>query len=143
MRTESKKSVRKVCRSQPFNAFEEIEKRASYLEHFFLFQRARVLGIGGVDPTIGLTGADDYDMIWALLEHGASVSIVEECLYNYRDHHEQRLTLRDQDQQLKDLGKILTKHKVSEEDRKRLLADKAKWYGRPIYQVLEELKSTT
>src|SRR5262249_25965847 len=71
-----------------------LEQRAAYLEPFFLFKRDGLLAAGGVDERIGLTGADDYDLIWTLLERGASVGVLPRRLYNYRDHFESRLTLR-------------------------------------------------
>jgi hypothetical protein len=108
-----------------------IEQRASYIGHFMLFNRAKVLSIGGVDPDIGLTGADDYDMIWTMLEAGASVEFVPEVMYFFRDHDGVRLTMRDQHSQIADLRKILTKHGIVGEEAERLVEAKKKWYGTP------------
>ena len=117
-----------------------IEAKACYLEHFFLFNRNKLLEVGGVDESIGLTGPDDYDLIWTLLEHGASVSIVGKSLYNYRDHDGERLTLRSKDDQVQDLEKIFRKHGVPECEKKRLIEMHARWYGEPIYRVLARLQ---
>ena len=114
-----------------FDALPSLQAKASYVGHFLLFRRSKVLAVGGVDPEIGLTGADDYDLIWTLLEHGASVKLVPEPLYHYRDHDGLRLTLRNQEDQIRDLRKILAKHRVTPEETERLVAQKAKWYGVP------------
>jgi len=44
-------------------------------------------------------------MIWVLLEHGATVAIVEQQLYNYRDHHGDRLSLRHLEEATSGAGK--------------------------------------
>jgi len=116
-----------------YNKFTTIEQRASYIGHFMLFNRAKMLSIGGVDPNIGLTGADDYDMIWTLLEAGASVQLVPEMMYFVRDHHGVRLTMRDQQSQIEDLRKILTKHGIVGEEAERMVEVKKRWYGTPGY----------
>lgn len=110
-----------------------IEQRASYIGHFMLFNRAKMLSVGGVDPNIGLTGADDYDLIWTMLEAGASVHLVSETLYFLRDHDGVRLTMRDQQSQIEDLRKILTKHGIVGEEAEKLVEAKKKWYGTPGY----------
>jgi GT2 family glycosyltransferase len=116
-----------------------LEEKASYLDHFFLFRKKNVLDVGGVDELIGLTGADDYDLIWTLLEHGATVSIVGRSLYNYRDHGEERLSLRNREDQVRDLEKILDKHGISAHDRKAIVERHSIWYGKPIQVVLKSL----
>jgi hypothetical protein len=116
-----------------------LEEKASYLDHFFLFRKKKVLDVGGVDELIGLTGADDYDLIWTLLEHGATVSIVGKSLYNYRDHGEERLSLRKREDQVRDLEKILDKHGVSAHDRNAIVERHSLWYGEPIQAVLKSL----
>ena len=117
-----------------------LEAKASYLEHFFLFNRSKLLEVGGVDESVGLTRADDYDLIWTMLEHGASVSIVGKSLYKYRDHEGERLTLRSKDDQVRDLKKILDKHGVPDCEKNRLIEAHSKWYGEPIYRVLARLQ---
>lgn len=120
-----------------FDALPTLERKASYLNHFFLFRRDPVLAVGGVDPTIGNVGPDDYDLPWTLLEHGASVAIVERGLYHYRDHDQERLTLRPQQDQLRDLRRLLAKHGVAPADADRLADMKARWYGVPVHFALE------
>ena len=80
-----------------FDRLETLERRASSLEHFFLFQKRALLDAGGVDEHVGLTGCDDYDLIWTMLERGATVRVLERPLYNYRDHGEERLSLRSRE----------------------------------------------
>jgi hypothetical protein len=121
-----------------YQKLKTIEERASYIDHFMLLNRALVLKIGGVDPNIGLTGADDYDMVWTLLEAGASVKLIPEFLYRMRDHGETRLTMRDQNAQVADLRKILAKHGICEEDIERLVEAKKKWYGTPGYVAIQD-----
>lgn len=94
-----------------------------------------------MDESIGVTGPDDYDLIWTMLEHGASVSIVEKSLYNYRDHEGERLTLRSREDQVRDLEKILDKHGVPDCEKKELIKKHSKWYGEPIYRVLARIEN--
>ena len=114
------------------------EAKANYLGAFLLFRREALLSVGGVDETIGLTGPDDYDLIWTLLETGARVEIVEEILYHYRDHREERLTLRSREEQIADLEAILDKHGVRGARRRRILREHAPWFGRPVRAALSE-----
>jgi glycosyltransferase involved in cell wall biosynthesis len=120
-----------------FDKLPDHQARASYIGHFLLFRRTAFLAAGGVDPEIGLTGADDYDLIWTMLEHGASVSLVPQALYHYRDHDGQRLTMRRQEDQIRDLRKILTKHGVPTDEMERLVAAKARWYGVPCHVAIK------
>ncbi|UCC82206.1 MAG: glycosyltransferase [Gemmatimonadota bacterium] len=115
-----------------------LERRASYLSHFFLFKKSALLAVGGVDEAIGCTGPDDYDLIWTLLERGATVSVVEKCLYRYRDHEGERLTLRGRDEQVQDLVKILDKHGVTGRQKEELISWHARSYGHPAYVTARE-----
>jgi len=109
---------------------------ADYLGHFLLFKRVKVLEVGGVDPAIGRTGPDDYDLLWVLLENGATAAVVEKCLYNFRDHTEGwRLTLQSASEQLANLERIFDKHKLPSELRPGIRARHGRWYGRSIAQV--------
>ncbi len=118
-----------VCETMPsteiFLSLPTAEAKASYIGHFFLFNREKFLAVGGVDPSIGLTGADDYDLIWTLLEHDARVRVIEQSLYNYRDHDGVRLTMRAQEDQIQDLKKILTKHGVTDAEQDTLVSEKS------------------
>jgi len=112
------------------------QQRASYIDHFMLLNREAVLAVGGVDPDIGLTGADDYDLPWMMLEQGATVHLVNEELYHARDHNEVRLTLRDREAQVADLRRLLAKHRVDPDEIERLVAAKQKWYGVPVHVAI-------
>jgi glycosyltransferase involved in cell wall biosynthesis len=121
-----------------FDRRKHLDERASHLSHFFLFRRDRLKAIGGVDETLGdFPGIDDFDMIWVLLERGASVSIVQRSLYNYRDHEGERLTLREPAEAIAGLERIMRKHHVTEADRARIMAAHTPWYGEPIHRVIQ------
>jgi hypothetical protein len=117
---------------EEYEALPTIEAKASYLEHFFLFRRRTLLQFGGVDERVGLTGPDDYDMIWTLLSGGATVSILEDQLYNYRDHLGPRLSLRDERLQIEDLAKILDKHGISGHQRRDIIEQHRPWFGKTL-----------
>jgi len=116
-----------------FRRLPSLERKASYLQHFFLFRRQALREVGFVDEQVGLTGPDDFDLIWTLLERGASVSIVPAQVYNYRDHGGERLTLRSAEAQVDDLRKILDKHGVHGEERARIIAWHSASYGLPCH----------
>lgn len=133
--------TREILRRNPvhreYEALSSLQAKASYLTHFFLFRKQTLLAVGGVDETVGLTGPDDYDLIWTLLEHEASIATVSSPLYHYRDHSGPRLSLRAAAAQRDDLAKILSKHKVYGEERRRLIEDHSRWYGRRVEVVLK------
>jgi GT2 family glycosyltransferase len=136
--TDGRTCLEEVSRTPSQAEFERrstLESKASYLEHFFLFRRAALLAAGGVDETVGLTGCDDYDLIWTLLERGATVAVLPRRLYNYRDHSEARLSLRSRPAQCEDLARILDKHRVHGAERARIMADHANWFGEPVHLV--------
>ncbi len=115
----------------------DLEQKAAYLRHFFLFQKRILEAVGGLDESLGDSpGIDDYDLPWVLLEHGASVAIVGKNLYHYRDHQGDRLTTGKRQDMVATMEKILTKHQVTGEQKERLLGSKARWFGRPIQAVL-------
>ena len=90
-----------------------LEHKARYLTHFFFFSRAAVLDVGGVDETLGdLSGVDDFEMVWRMLEAGASVAFTAGSHYRVRDHPGDRLTMRSSAEQLVSLGRMLDKHAV-------------------------------
>lgn len=126
----------RIPSAQRYARLQSDEARADYIGYFMLFRRKRFLDVGGVDPKIGLTGADDYDLTWTLLEAGAKVGFIERGLYCVRDHDRHRLTLRDPEIQIRDLTKILRKHGIAGKQAEELIARKRKWFGKPIYRVL-------
>ncbi|MFT5112268.1 MAG: hypothetical protein ACI8P9_001592 [Parasphingorhabdus sp.] len=122
--------------NQVFQEFGSLQEKASYLEHFFMFRKSKFLEVGGVDDTIGLTGPDDYDLIWCLLEHGASLQLISEPLYNYRDHDGIRLSLKEPSIQIRSLQKTLNKHHVIGLERQRIIESHAQWFGVTVRQAL-------
>lgn len=119
-----------------------LERRAAYLTHFLLFSRSKVDSIGGLDETLGETpGIDDYDLIWTLLEHGATVGITGRPLYNYRVHRGDRLTLRSRAEQTRTLSRILDKHGVRDPERAHLVERQAVWFGRSEDVVYAERRA--
>ncbi len=119
-----------------------LERRAAYLTHFLLFSRSKVYSIGGLDETLGETpGIDDYDLIWTLLEHGATVGITGRPLYNYRVHRGDRLTLRSREEQTRTLSRILDKHGVSDPERAHLVERQVVWFGRSEDVVYAERRA--
>lgn len=135
-------SISRTPSIQEFERLPTMERKASYLKHFLLFKRARLLEVGGVDETIGSTGPDDFDLPWTLLEHGATVSIVPEQLYNYRDHSGERLSLRNPESQVRDLEKILDKHGIQGTERDRIIQHHSLSYGR-TYQETARLRAVS
>jgi GT2 family glycosyltransferase len=123
-----------------YRRLHEQADRADYLTHFFLFRREALDAIGGVDETIGDSpGVDDFDLIWCLLDLGASVAIVEERLYNYRDHGGERLTTRNREDMLATFNSILDKHGVAGQERERLVRAHSLWFGKSMMSVYQEL----
>jgi hypothetical protein len=103
---------------------------------------SKILEVGGADETLGdARGIDDYDLVWVLLEHGASVGIVERfCYYYYGDHDRERLTLGPPGELRVVAARTLDNHGVSEVERERILALRARWFGRPIHVVKAALE---
>lgn len=123
----------RALRMDHFEALPDLERKARYLTHLFVFKRSALERVGGVDESLGDSpGIDDYDLIWVLLEHGASVAIVEECLYNYRDHEGERLTTRNVEEMTRTMRRILVKHKVPDDQLEALLREHARWFGRSM-----------
>lgn len=136
-----RKITERAITMSEYDAKPSLEAKANYLKHFFMFSKKKLLDVGGVDESVGLTGPDDYDLIWTMLEYGATVNVVEKSLYNYRDHFGERLTLRSRVDQVRDLERILGKHGVKEHERKVLIERHSIWYGEPIQVVQEKLET--
>jgi glycosyltransferase involved in cell wall biosynthesis len=116
-----------------------MERKARYLQHFFLFRKTKLMEIGGADESLGdFPGIDDFDMIWVLLERGATVAIVEEQLYNYRDHDGQRLSLKPPQEATAVLERILDKHGVIDPERAIVIEEHSRWYGRRLDAVIHK-----
>lgn len=135
------KQAHRFLKRYIYDRLTTLQSKANYLSHFFLFKRDALLRVGGLDETIGdAPGVDDYDLIWTLLECGATVSIVEQTLYCYRDHEGERLTMRPPPEQIEGLLKILNKHGVPEPDRTALLNSHAIWFGKSMRTVLDTFR---
>jgi hypothetical protein len=133
--------VSRTPRVHEFLQCETLERKASYLQHFFLFRKSKLQQIGGADESLGdFPGIDDFDMIWVLLEHRATVAIVEQQLYNYRDHHRDRLSLRHVEEAAAGLERILDKHGVVDPERAEIRREHSKWFGRQLHVVFDELR---
>jgi glycosyltransferase involved in cell wall biosynthesis len=115
-------------------------ERAKFLGYFFLFRRRTLMDAGGVDEAIGDSpGVDDFDLIWCLLDRGASGSIVEEQLYNVREHPGERLTNRSQEEMTATFTRILEKHQVTGKARGRLMREHSLWFGESIWSVNQRI----
>jgi hypothetical protein len=112
-----------------------LERKAAYLQPLLLLRRTAVEACGGVDESLGdAPGLDDFDLIWTLLERGASVAVAGKSVYNYRDHPGERLTLGDRARMEATMSAILTKHGLSGDEHESVLAGHAKWFGRTLRQ---------
>ena len=132
--------LRRVLDPARFAARETLEGRADYLTHFLLFRKSRLDEVGGVDESLGnAPGIDDYDLVWTLLERGATVGMTSRPFYNFTIHDGERLTMRNREEQIRTLGKIFDKPGLHGEERERRLAEHARWFGRPETEVWEEL----
>lgn len=129
----------RTLRREEYERKADLEQKAAYLRHFFLFQKRALEMAGGLDESLGDSpGVDDYDLPWVLLDRGASVAIAGRSLYRYRDHAGERLTTRKREDLLATMERILDKHGVTGERKQRLLRAKARWFGRTMQSVLEE-----
>lgn len=116
-----------------------LSDKANFLGHFLLFRRSTLEATGGLDESLGDSpGVDDFDLIWCLLERGATVAIVPEALYNYRDHEGERLTRRSIEEMNRTFQRILDKHHVTGEERERLIRNHSRWFGRSMWSVYQE-----
>lgn len=114
--------------------------QANFLGHFLLFQRDALDRAGGVDETLGDSpGVDDFDLVWCLLERNATVRIVPQALYNYRDHEGQRLTRRKYAAMEATFNRILDKHGVHGRERQRIFAEHSFWFGASMWTRYREL----
>ena len=87
--------------------------RGSPLKHLLCWRIATALAFGGMDESLNNVGPDDFDFPWTMLEHGAVVTAIDHCLYEYRDHRESyRLTTHlPRNVHLREIRRILKKHR--------------------------------
>jgi GT2 family glycosyltransferase len=133
------REVRAWACQEDYERLKTNAERATLLGHFFVFRKEPLLASGGVDETIGDSpGVDDFDLIWCLLDRGATVAVVEEELYNYRDHDGVRLTTRTREEMFVTFNRILDKHGVFGAERKEMLDAHSEWFGKSIWSVYQE-----
>lgn len=86
----------------------------SAIKHLICWRLQKALSFGGMDEQITTAGPDDYDFPWLMVEHGAVVRPVHECLYIYRDHRDafRHTTHLPMSLHVHDLRRILRKHGV-------------------------------
>jgi GT2 family glycosyltransferase len=116
---------------------------ANCLTHFLLLRRSLVIQVGMLDEAIGDSpGVDDFDLLWTLIEHSATFAVTETPVYHYTDHAGLRLTLRNKEEMTRTFDRILDKHKVAPDLRRRLHRDHAEWFGIRILPKMRELISS-
>ncbi len=98
------------------------------------------LAIGGMDESLGLHGADDYDFSWCMAEAGYSFKAISECLYYVRDHREHyRLTTHvPLDTQIRELEKIWKKHGLTMQEIEEQLQRRKEGYLRQALYLNEQ-----
>jgi glycosyltransferase involved in cell wall biosynthesis len=86
----------------------------SPVKHLICWRREKGLSFGGMYESLEAVGPDDYDFPWTMLEHGAVIGALDECLYLYRDHRETpRITTHlPRSAQLRSLRRIFERHRV-------------------------------
>jgi glycosyltransferase involved in cell wall biosynthesis len=131
-----------IPRWERYEGLQTLERKASYLKHFFLLRKSTLQEIGGADESLGnFPGIDDYDMIWTLLEHRASVALVAKSLYNIRDHGGERLTLRNAQESIRGLERILRKHGIGDDEAAGIIQRHSRWYEMPVHEAYRKIKA--
>ncbi len=131
----------KFLTNSTYGQMPTLERKAHYLGHFFLIQKRVIEQIGGLDETLGDTpGIDDFDMIWTLLEQGATTRIVEEKLYNYRDHGGTRLTLRPREEMIATMRRIIAKHGISGSEAEEILQRHSWSFGKTAQTGIDQMR---
>lgn len=97
--------------------------RGSPVKHLLCWRRELALSFGGMDESLNNVGPDDYDFPWTMAEHGARFRAIPEALYLYRDHRgAERLTTHlPLSVHLRELRRILRKHKASQSEMEAML----------------------
>jgi glycosyltransferase involved in cell wall biosynthesis len=103
---------------------------AHTVTHLMCFRASKALAVGGVDPNLGLHGADDYDFPWVMWEHGAIFRHIPDPLYRYRVHnvHERLTTHVPRAVQEGELKKIWAKHGIPADRFEAELASRVNGY---------------
>jgi len=134
-------AISRLVHQEDYERRQTLEARADYLTHFLLLRKDLIERAGGVEEGIGDSpGVDDFDLIWTMLEQGATVGLPGRSVYCYRDHEGERLTLRDPAEMRATFELILDKHRVTGAEREAILAKHVPWFGRPILTAHRELR---
>lgn len=89
---EQDRMISRVRPASPSFAISDF-RTSSPVKHPMCFRRQLALAIGGMDESLDPIGVDDWDFPWSMVEAGARVMAVSECLYLWRDHRDSfRLT---------------------------------------------------
>jgi glycosyltransferase involved in cell wall biosynthesis len=104
----------------------------SPIKHLICWRLQKALSFGGMDDSLTTAGPDDYDFPWLMVEHGAVVRPVRECLYVYRDHRDafRHTTHIPLSVHVHDLRRILRKHGVPRLTRWRRIRSAKRHYLR-------------
>ena len=110
------------------------------VKHLHCWRREAALAIGGMDESLGLHGADDYDFPWCMAEAGCSFRAIPICLYRKRDHrsHYRLTTHVPLDVQTEELRKIFRKHGLSPEEIEEQIAIRTGGYLRQALYLDEK-----
>jgi hypothetical protein len=109
----------------------------SPVKHLLCWRREFGLSVGGMDERLTTAGPDDYDFPWTMLERGAKVRAIAECLYVYRDHRDafRNTTHIPRSVHIRNLRHILRKHGVSRAlIRQKLRHAKANYLRQCLYR---------
>lgn len=113
------------------------------VKHLLCWKVESALAIGGMDESLGLHGADDYDFPWCMAEAGYSFKAIPKCLYYYRDHREHyRLTTHvPLETQINELKKIWKKHGLTDEEiEKQIMRRTSRYLKQALYLDEEDKK---
>ena len=112
------------------------------MKHLHCWKVDAALTIGGMDETLGLHGADDYDFSWCMAEGGYTFKAIPECLYYVRDHrtHFRLTTHVPLETQIKELKKIWTKHGMTEREQEQEIRTRKAGYLRQAIFLNDEDK---
>ena len=112
------------------------------VKHLLCWKVESALAIGGMDESLGLHGADDYDFPWCMAEAGYSFKAIPECLYYYRDHREHyRLTTHvPLETQINELKKIWKKHGLKDDEIEEQIKRRISQYLKQALYMDEEDK---
>jgi hypothetical protein len=109
----------------------------SPVKHLICWRRSKALSFGGMHESSDAIGPDDYDFPWTMLEQGAVIRALDECLYLYRDHREAyRITTHlPRSAQVRALRRIFKRHGVAPElARKRLREARSLYLRQCLYR---------